>query len=168
MTDEMNVRLTKPYTAKEVSIGLSQMHPYKSLGPDGTSPIFFQNYWHIVGPILFIVSLIFLITAFFHSLLTTSKLYLCRSVRIQTQWLNFDSLCNVIYKLCSKTLANRLKSLLSNIISAHQSAFVKNRLITDNILVAHELHHIIKSKISGKEGLMSIKLDMSKAFDIIE
>jgi hypothetical protein len=48
------------------------------------------------------------------------------------------SLCNLIYKVVPKCLANRLRPLLQDIISREHSAFVPGRLIADNIVVAFE------------------------------
>ena len=63
------------------------------------------------------------------------------------------SLSNMVFKLASKVLANRLKVLLPQIISENQSAFINNRLITDNVLVDFEMMHCISQKKKRKGGV---------------
>lgn len=58
-----------------------------------------------------------------------------------------------------------MKLVLPSIILETQSAFVPKRLITNDVLVAYELVHFLNNQRKGKEGFMSLKLDMSKADD---
>ncbi|XP_074352234.1 uncharacterized protein LOC141691390 [Apium graveolens] len=74
-------------------------------------------------------------------------------------------LCNVLYKILAKVLANRLQKILPTIISEEQSVFFPGRNITDNVLVAFEILHYMKRKNSGPEGEVALKLDISKAYD---
>ena len=74
------------------------------------------------------------------------------------------SLCNVIYKIISKVMANRLKQILPQLIAPTQSAFVPGRLITNNVLVAYETMHCRKI---GKKGSLAMKLDISKAYNLV-
>ena len=46
--------------------------------------------------------------------------------------------CNVLYKVVSKIIANRLKPLLPRIISANQFAFIQGRLLMENVLLKRE------------------------------
>ncbi|KAK3188705.1 hypothetical protein Dsin_028266 [Dipteronia sinensis] len=77
------------------------------------------------------------------------------------------SLCNVIYKIVAKTIANQFCHALEGVISDTQSAFIPGRLISDNILVSFECMHMIKRK-KRKHGAMAIKRDMSKVCDRVE
>ena len=78
------------------------------------------------------------------------------------------ALCYILYKLISKVLANRLKTFLPQIIFESQSTFQADKAILDNILVAFEILHHMKTKKMGKTGFMAMKLDMSKAYDKVE
>ena len=74
------------------------------------------------------------------------------------------ALCNVIYKIISKVLANCLKSILPLLISHHQYGYVEGRKIMDSFTLSHELIHSLNSQ--KKPGMM-IQLYMYKAFDKI-
>lgn len=78
------------------------------------------------------------------------------------------ALCNVSYKIISKILVTRLKSHLSSVISEEQAAFIPGRVITDNVLIAHEIMHALKIKKRCANSFMAIKTDISKAYDRIE
>lgn len=54
------------------------------------------------------------------------------------------SICNVLYKILSKVIANRLKVILPQIIFKTQSAFVMSHLIIDNVLIVYEILHFLR------------------------
>lgn len=74
--------------------------------------------------------------------------------------------CNMLYKIISKLVANRLKKALPEMIELNQTAFVKDRLLLENIVLATELvkdYH--KDSIPTR---CAIKFDISKAFDTVQ
>ena len=71
------------------------------------------------------------------------------------------SLCNTSYKILSKILASRIKSIIGCLISDSQGGFVAGCQILDNITIVHES---IRSSVERKQQGMAIKLDMDNAF----
>ena len=149
---------------------LKQMHPTKAPGPDGMSTIFFQKYWDVVGND--IICMVLNVLNYNMSIVDINRTNITLIPKINSPSRLSDfrpiSLCNVVYKLVSKILANCLKNFLPQIIIENQSAFLSERLITDNVLVAFKLMHYLEHKKKGKENFMVVKLDMSKAYDRVE
>ena len=52
-----------------------------------------------------------------------------------------------MYKIISKTIANRLKKIIPKLVSETKSAFMLDQLIIDNILIAIETLHHLKKKM---------------------
>jgi hypothetical protein len=158
------------YSSEEVKEAIHQMHPLKALGPDGLPALFFQKYWHIVGEeVQLLVLNILNFNGEPHDINKTFLVLIpkCKNPSSPKDFRPI-SLCNVVMKIVTKVIANRLKATLSDVIDIEQSAFVQGRLITDNALIAMECFHWLKKKRKGKKGVMALKLDMSKAYDRVE
>ncbi|XP_024190432.1 uncharacterized protein LOC112194424 [Rosa chinensis] len=170
VTSSMNDDLNLPYSDEEIKAALFQMHPSKSPGPDGMSPFFYQKYWHIVGLDVCLAIRNFLEKGELWAESNFTYICLIPKIKNPTEAAHFRpiALCNVIYRICSKVVANRLKRWLPEIISPLQSAYVPGRLISDNTLVASEVAHFMHKLKSQEEAFFSLKLDISKAYDLLE
>lgn len=157
VSEGMNTQLTQIFTAEEVSIALKQMHLLKALGPDGLPVLFFQSYWHIVGSRITERVLNFFNNGCLNKKLNHTLIALIPKVKRPSSLSQFRpiSLSNVVYKLASKVLANRLKVILDDIISSNQSAFIPGRLITENVLASFELNHFLKRRTGVPKGFLS-------------
>ena len=167
---DMNARLMAPYSAEEVKRALFQMSPSKSPGPDGMTALFFQKFWNIVGTNVTDAVLDFLNCGKMLSSINFTHIALVPKVKSPDCMPQFRpiSLCNVLYKIVSKVLVNRMKVILPWVISDSQSAFVLGHMITDNVIIAFEVIHYLKNLRGGRNVQMVAKLDMSKAYDRVE
>lgn len=113
VTSGMNQFFSENYTKEEVLTELKQMAPLKSSGPDGFNPNFYQSYWHIVGDEVTSVVLKFFNDGTFDHYTNFTYIVLISKIKNPVNVSDFRpiSLCNVIYKLVSKVLVNRLKQI---------------------------------------------------------
>ncbi|KAL5580779.1 hypothetical protein UlMin_013221 [Ulmus minor] len=169
VTPQLNAQLEQAFEAEDVRTTVFQMAPSKSPGADGMSAIFYQKFWPIIGEEITAACLGFTnggpplgsINETIITLLPKIK----NPTRITEFWL--ISLCNVLYKIISKMLANRLRKVMDNIISEEQSAFIPGRLISNNAIIGFKCLHAIK-RWKTKKNYMALKLDMAKAYDRVE
>lgn len=119
VTDDMNESLDWVFTREEVVTALKQIHLTKALGPDGMSALFYQKYWNIMGNGITNMVLNVLNNNVSMVELNKTNISLIPKPNSPKRMTDFCpiSLCNVVYKLISKTLANRLKALLPHIIT---------------------------------------------------
>lgn len=119
ITDQMNLELDRPFTCKEVESALFMMKPNKSPGVDGFTADFFQRHWELVKPSIMAAVLGFLNGGDMPELINRTLLVLIPKVANPQELTQFRpiSLCTVLYKICSKAMANRLRLMLDDIIS---------------------------------------------------
>jgi len=170
VTADMNDELLKPFVEDEVKQALKQMDANTAPGSDGLPSLFYKQFWEKIGKEISEAVLAILNSGTIPANLNHTFISLIPKIQSPRKVCDFRpiSLCNVLYKLIAKVLANRLKLFLPKLISKTQSAFLSERIITDNVLVAHEMLHYLKEKRTGKMGFMALKLDMRKAYDRVE
>lgn len=77
------------------------------------------------------------------------------------------ALCNVGFKIITKIMANRLRTILDKMVAPTQATFVPNRHIQDNTILNHEIMHFMNER-RGTRGYMALKIDMAKAYDKVD
>eukprot|EP00253_Pinus_taeda_P016062 PITA_16062 len=162
--NEQNQALSRGISLEEVEEAVKDMPNDKAPGADGFTINFYKAYWDIVIREVWEVVEDSRRSASILKALNSTFLALIPKEEEATTPAKFCpiALCNVLYKIISKVIANRVKPILPGLISEEQSGYVEGRQILDNILLAQEMVHTLQSrKVAG----MMMQLDLSKAYD---
>ncbi|GJV63740.1 RNA-directed DNA polymerase, eukaryota, reverse transcriptase zinc-binding domain protein [Tanacetum coccineum] len=131
------------------------------------SSCFFKKSWQIVGEEMCKAIKEFFITGKILGEINATLIALVPKIDTPEKVSDFRPIacCNVIYKIISKILTNRIKNGLRKIGNMNQSAFIPGRHIQDNILIAQELLKGYNRKSGSRRCAM--KIDLQKAYDTI-
>jgi hypothetical protein len=143
------------------------LDPDKAPGPDGFPIRFYRSFWDIIKRDL---KKMLNYTLHKHKIGGATNSTFLSLIPKESNPSNFSrfcpiSLCNSSYKILTKIIATQLNPLLTKLISENHSGFLKDKQITDNIVLVQEaIHSSKKSKAPG----MVVKLDMANAFDRVK
>ena len=155
-------------TKQECAEALKNMDPEKTPGTDGFPAEFYKVFWSDISTPL-LSSLNFAFDNGGMSITQTrsiiklipkkdAELYFIKNWRPL-------SLLNTDYKIAAKAIANRIKSVLPNVINNDQTGFLKGRFIGENVrLIDSVIRYAAEKNIPG----LLLFIDFEKAFDSLE
>lgn len=167
LSDDEAITLEGNISLTELSVCLKNMKNNKSPGSDGFSVEFFKFFWkdlkHFIHESIK--------RAFERNEMSNTQkegIITCipKGNKPREYLKNWRPICllNVIYKMSSGCIANRIKNILPKIINEDQTGFIKNRFIGDNIRLTYDMIHHVNS--NNKNGILLL-IDFEKAFDTV-
>ena len=164
LTQDKSTELDKEITVEELSTALKEMANQKTPGPDGWTAEFYKFFWkYLKDPLLKVIQ----------EDIKTGKIHVTsrqgvitllpkkRDLLLVKHWRPICLLC-IDYKLYSKILANRMKTVMESLISPNQTGFMKGRTIGDNVRKAAD---IMEYTVRKNLAAVLISIDFEKAFD---
>ncbi|GJS88794.1 RNA-directed DNA polymerase, eukaryota [Tanacetum coccineum] len=166
LSSEQVVDMDRSVSRDEIRLAVWNCGENKSPGPDGYTFEFFRKYWRFVGPDFCAAVEQFFENGSFPKGCNSSFITLIPKVTDAKFVTDFRpiSLIGCVYKVVTKVLAIRLATVISDLVSDTQSAFVANRQILDGPFILNELLTWCKKK---KKQVMFFKVDFAKAYDSV-
>eukprot|EP00253_Pinus_taeda_P024975 PITA_24975 len=152
---------SRPVTKEEVSEVIKEIQNGKAPGLNGFNVNFYKYCWEIVKQdILDVVE----VSRKNKTVLKVLNAYL---IPKEENAMTLDryrpiASCNVVYKITSKIIENKLKPLIPTLVSQEKTGYVDGRKIINNTIQAHEVVHSLKS---NKQVGMIMQLDLDKSYD---
>ncbi|GKV50623.1 hypothetical protein SLEP1_g57323 [Rubroshorea leprosula] len=167
ISEEKKEWLERPFSVEEIEEGLRSCDGSKAPGPDGFNFNFLKFAWHCIKEDFINFFSEFHRNGKLVRGLNSSFIALIPKKLNAVELKDFRpiSLIGCVYKLLAKVLANRLKSVISEIVNDTQSAFVGGRQLVDSVLVLNEVVDEVKKR---KKPAFVFKADFEKAYDCVD
>ena len=151
----------------ELGLALKNMKNNKSPGLDGFTVEFYKFFWIDIGQYI-LRSLNYGYHTGSLSITQKQGVITCipkpnKSRMNQKNWRPI-SLLNVVYKLASAVISNRIKKVLDSIINENQKGFIAGRFLGENIRLIYDV--LFESKNQNIPGML-LSIDFEKAFDTV-
>ncbi|XP_078178924.1 uncharacterized protein LOC144573109 [Carex rostrata] len=160
-------QLGSTFSYNEIDVSVKQLANNKASGPDGIPNKFLKVYWDEVKHEIYQIMLNFYNNTLDLRQYNRANIILIPKLEVPQNTSDYRpiSIINLIPKLISKILSNRLRLVLPDLISPYQTAFVHGRQIAENFVSTRELlNHISQSP----NRAIFAKIDFKKAFDSLD
>ncbi|CAI5482443.1 unnamed protein product [Closterium sp. Yama58-4] len=166
LDEEARQRLSAPWSEAEVKQAMKELPRGKAPGADGLPKELFEDNWDLLGESVMDFMREFEKSATLPRSTSTAVTILLHKKGDRTNMGNYRpiTLLSAIYKIVAKLLANRMKKVLSQVISGNQFGFVRGRRLADAVKVVADT---IDAAITGKEDWYLLLVDFQKAYDSV-
>lgn len=130
-------------TQEEIAASVFSLGPDRADGPDGLNACFVQKFWNFLKSTVEQEVVRFFVTAEMPIELSKANMVLILKIDNPTKVSDYRpiSICNVIYKIIFKILANPMKPIIHLLVHPNQVAFTPGRQISDQIILTREILH---------------------------
>ncbi|GKA92743.1 RNA-directed DNA polymerase, eukaryota, reverse transcriptase zinc-binding domain protein [Tanacetum coccineum] len=167
LTNEEAILMVTEVKNEEIKKALFDIADVKALGPDGFIACFFKKAWKVVEKDVCDAVKDFFSNGKLLIEINSTIISLVPKTNTPQKVSDFRPItcCNVLYKIISKIITERIKSGLEKVVNVNQSAFIPGRQIQDNILICQELLRGYNRKNGAKR--CALKIDLQKAYDTV-
>jgi Reverse transcriptase (RNA-dependent DNA polymerase) len=167
ITPELRNEFELPLSSLQLDKAVTELKSRSAGGPDRLSVRFVKKFWSIFStPLVKYSACCIRKGALTHSFATGSVRWIPKKGDTGSikNWRPI-SLLNVLYKVISKALNNRLKKVSGKIITRSQKGFVENRYIQECLInIIETINYANKNEIAS----FCLALDQKKAFDSVD